>query len=325
MISADAVSTLPSSSVHLSSNFPLSVAVAQQTWERLGLNIVQGYGLSEVTNFSCQMPTELPADEYARWMLAGRRTSVGPVLPGQIVEIKDGPGLAAAGAEGEVIIRGPCAMSGYLYDPVATEQAFSGGWFHTGDLGYWLPDDMGRKYIHISGRIREIAKRSGVLVSLLELDDVLISIPDVVDAGSAAFANTWVDEEIGALVVRRPGSMLTGDRVIESCRRVLGFAAVPKCVEFVDEIPRTASGKIRRLEISKRFIEYRDRLFVEDRSTRGRPTATLRAGTATKETLWNLGTYSSIECWNAQTAWLVPRFRCHQVTIYHLRNSVSTP
>lgn len=252
---------------------PLSVTVSRQTTERLGLTIVQGYGLSEVTNFSCQMPTELPKDEYARWMLAGRRTSVGPALPGQMVEIQADPEFAAPGVDGEIIIRGPCVMSGYLNDSAATEEAFNGGWFHTGDLGYWLPDDMGRKYIHVSGRIREIAKRSGVLVSLLELDDVLTSIPDVADAGSAAFANTWVDEEIGALVVRQPGSMLTEAGIIENCRRVLGFAAVPKCVEFVDEIPRTASGKIRRLEISKRFIEHRDRLFVEDRSARGRPTA----------------------------------------------------
>lgn len=77
---------------------------------------------------------------------------------------------------------------------------------------------------------------------------------------------TWADEEIDALVVHRPGSTLTEDGIIESCSQVLAFAAVPKCIEFVDEIPRTASGKIRRLEISKRFIEHRDRLFIEDRS-----------------------------------------------------------
>ena len=253
---------------------PLSVTVSQLIWEQLGLSIVQGYGLSEVTNFSCQMPTELPVDEYAYWMLAGRRTSVGPALRGQMVEIQDGLDLAAPGIESEIIIRGPCVMSGYLHDPVATEAAFHEGWFHTGDLGYWLPDKTGRKYIHISGRAREIAKRSGVLVNLLELDDVLISIPGVADAGSTAFANNWVDEEIGALVVRRPGSILTEDDIIENCRRVLAFAAVPKCVEFVDEIPRTGSGKIRRLDISERFIEHRGRLFVEGRPTRGEPTAT---------------------------------------------------
>jgi acyl-CoA synthetase (AMP-forming)/AMP-acid ligase II len=82
----------------------------------------------------------------------------------------------------------------------------------------------------------------------------------------AVSQRTWADEEIGALVVHRPGSTLTEDGVIESCNQVLAFAAVPKCIEFVDEIPRTASGKIRRLEISKRFSEHRDRLFIEDRS-----------------------------------------------------------
>jgi long-chain acyl-CoA synthetase len=250
---------------------PLSVAISQQAWERLGLRIVQGYGLSEVTNFSCLMPIELPDDEYARWMLAGRRTSVGPALPGQIVEIRDGLGLAAPGVEGEIVIRGPCVMSGYLHNPAATEEAFHEGWFHTGDLGYWLPDSAGRKYIHVSGRIREIAKRSGVLVSLLELDEVLNSIPGVADAGSAAFVNTWVDEEVGALVVRCPGSKLTEEGVTESCRRVLAFAAVPKRVKFVNEIPRTATGKVLRLQIAQRFTEDRDHLFTEGRSAADGP------------------------------------------------------
>jgi acyl-CoA synthetase (AMP-forming)/AMP-acid ligase II len=244
---------------------PLSVSVARQASERLGLQIVQGYGLSEVANFSCLLPTGLAADAYHRWMLSGRRTSVGPVLPGQQVDIHAGVEPAAAGVEGEIVIRGPCVMSGYLHEAAATEEAFRGGWFHTGDLGYWLPDDAGRRYLHVSGRMREIAKRSGVLVSLLELDDVLLSIPGVADAGSTAFDNTWVDEEIGALVVRQPGSRLTEDDVIERCRRVLAFAAVPKRVQFVAELPRTASGKLRRPEIAERFAADRNRLFVDRR------------------------------------------------------------
>ena len=241
---------------------PLSIGIVRQVHERLGMRVVQGYGLSEVTNFSCLMPTALSLDAYERWMLAGPRPSIGPALPGHRVEVTLGGEPAGAAVEGEIVIRGPCVMSGYLDDRPATEHAFRGGWFHTGDLGYWLPGEGQARYLHVSGRAREIAKRAGELVSLLELDEVLASIPGVADAGAAAFANTWVDEEIAAVVVRHPGCTLTEDDIIEHCCGALPFAAVPKRVDFVEEVPRTPSGKIRRVELARRFAGCRDRLFV---------------------------------------------------------------
>jgi acyl-CoA synthetase (AMP-forming)/AMP-acid ligase II len=244
---------------------PLSVSIARRVWDQLGLRIVQGYGLSEVTNFSCVLPPLLTDLEYQRWMLSGRKTSIGPALPGQEVEIRGEHGMAQAGAEGEICIRGDCVMSGYLNNPAATEEAFRDGWFHTGDLGYSVPDDHGCQYFHVAGRIREIAKRSGALVSLQEVDEVLLSVPGVADAGAAAFANDWVGEEIAAIVVQKPGSALTQETIAEHCRRVLPFFAIPKTIQFVERVPRTATGKIRRAEIAEQFAAFRDRLFVEPR------------------------------------------------------------
>jgi long-chain acyl-CoA synthetase len=250
---------------------PLSIGVAERAWDRLGLRIVQGYGLSEATNFSCLMPTDLADFEYRRWMLAGRRTSIGPALPGQQVEVhNEEGGVTSPGEEGEIVIRGHCLMSGYLHDPEATDTAFRGGWFHTGDLGYALPDDRGRPFLHVSGRIREIAKRSGALVSLLELDEVIAAFPGVADAGSASFPNRWVDEEIAAVVVPARDAVLTQEAIIEHCRRLLSFAATPKAIEIVSEVPRTPSGKIVRAEIARRFVGLRDRLFLERRTDSSR-------------------------------------------------------
>jgi long-chain acyl-CoA synthetase len=242
---------------------PLSVSVARRVWEQLHLRIVQGYVLTEVTNFSCLMPPGLSDHDYQQWMLAGPRTSIGPALPGQAVEIQERQGTAPPGVEGEILIRGHGVMSGYLHNPLATEEAFRGGWFHTGDLGYYLLDDYGRKYFHVSGRLREIAKRAGAMVSLLEVDEVLASIPGVADAGAAGFRNTWVDEEIAAVVVQEPGAALSSEFLAGHCRRALPFAAVPKAIEFVEVVPRTVSGKIRRAEIAERFAHFRERLFVE--------------------------------------------------------------
>jgi long-chain acyl-CoA synthetase len=245
---------------------PLSTGVARQAWDRLGLRVVQGYGLSEVTNFSCLESPDLDAADYSRWMLDGRRTSIGPSLPNQEVEIHDEKGPAAPGVEGEIVIRGHCTMSGYLHNPAATEAMFRGGWVHTGDLGYYLVDDQGRKHFHVCGRTREIAKRGGAMVSLLELDELLAAIPGVADAGATSFPNTWVDEEIAALVVRRADASITEESILRHCSRLLPFSALPKRIEFVTEIPRTASGKIRRNEIAERFAPLREQLFREDRS-----------------------------------------------------------
>lgn len=245
---------------------PLSTAIAARVWEQLGLRIVQGYGLSEATNFSCLMPRDPGEEAYRRCMIDGRRTAIGPALPGQQVEVHDEHGPAEPGKEGEILIRGRCVMSGYLHNDAATAESFRGGWFHTGDLGFALPGEQGRPFIHVSGRLREIAKRSGAMVSLLELDETLMAIPGVADAGSAAFANSWVDEEIAALVVKEPGSALDEATITAHCRRSLPFAALPKSIEFVEEIPRTASGKIRRVEIAQRFAGLRERLFVERRT-----------------------------------------------------------
>lgn len=240
---------------------PLSIAIAESAWTRLGLRIVQGYGLSELTNFTCVMPPDLNHEEYERWMTKGRRTSIGPALPGQEVWIQ-----GEQGEEGEILIRGNSVMSGYLHNERATNEVFEGGWFHSGDLGYAVEDGAGRKFIHVSGRVREIAKRSGAMINLLEVDEVLGSIPGVSDFASAAFANRWVDEEIGAVVVKEPESGVTEESIIEYCRQRLPFTESPKAILFVDDVPRTATGKVRRAEIAKSFAAHADRLFVDRRA-----------------------------------------------------------
>jgi acyl-CoA synthetase (AMP-forming)/AMP-acid ligase II len=232
---------------------PLSIAVAENAWSRLKLRIVQGYGLSEVTNFTCVLPAGLSDAEYERRMLGGRRTTIGPALPGQQVRID----AANPGDEGEILIRGHCTMSGYLNNQVATDEIFAGGWFHSGDLGYEVDG-----YIHVSGRLREIAKRSGAMINLLEVDEVLASIPGVADFAAAAFPNQWVDEEIGAAIVREPGSDVSEESILRSCRERVPFAESPKAIVFVDEVPRTATGKVRRGEIAGEFGGHATRLFV---------------------------------------------------------------
>jgi long-chain acyl-CoA synthetase len=211
------------------------------------------------------MPTALNDAEYERWMLKSRRTSIGRALAGQEVAIQAEDGLASEAIEGEVLIRGHCVMSGYLQDPSSTAHAFRGGWFHTGDLGYYLESDQGHKYFHISGRLREIAKRCGAMVNLLELDEVLASMPGVNDAGTAAFANHWVDEEICAVLVVGPSRSFTEQDALEYCRRLLPYSETPKAVRFVDRVPRNSVGKIQRNMIAEQFRHLSTTHFVKQR------------------------------------------------------------
>lgn len=104
------------------------------------------------------------------------------------------------------------------------------------------------------------------MVSLLELDELLAGVPGVADAGAASFPNSWVDEEIAALVVCRADASLTEESILQHCSRFLPYSAMPKRIEFVTEIPRTASGKICRAEIAERFAPFREHLFREERS-----------------------------------------------------------
>ena len=252
---------------------PLSTGVASHVRNKLDLRVVQGYGLSEVTNFSCLMPPAISDSEYEKWMLSGNRTSIGPALPGQEVQVLGTSGFAGPEEQGEIVIRGHCVMSGYLHNEGATRTAFEGGWFHTGDLGYFLTDAGGRKFFHVAGRIREIAKRSGAMVNLLEVDEVLMAIPGVADAAAAAFPNQWVDEEIGAVIVREEECGLGEEEILARCREILPFAETPKVIRFVDQVPRTATGKVRRGEVASLFHGLEDRIFPE-RRTEPRPKGT---------------------------------------------------
>jgi len=101
------------------------------------------------------------------------------------------------------------------------------------------------------------------MVNLLEIDEVLSSIPGVADAAAASFSNRWVDEEIAAVIVPKAGVTLTEDAVLHDCRRKVPFAESPKVIQFVDSVPRTPTGKIMRAEVAERFAQLQDRLYYE--------------------------------------------------------------
>jgi acyl-CoA synthetase (AMP-forming)/AMP-acid ligase II len=223
---------------------PLSQSLAQRVGQVLGMRVVQGYGLSETTNFSTMVPVDLSDDAYRAVALDAAIPSVGPPVHGNEVAIlaEDGTVLGP-GEQGEICMRGHNVMDGYAERPDLTAEAFRGGWFHSGDLGYWTAGPAGKPFFHITGRSKNMAKVRGETVSLEEVERALLSIGSVVDAACVAVPHETWGEQIVALVVTAAPDLLALRRELG---RRLPAAAVPTDWRRLDAIPRTATGKLQR-------------------------------------------------------------------------------
>jgi acyl-CoA synthetase (AMP-forming)/AMP-acid ligase II len=227
---------------------PLTTRTARRVVDRLGVRVNQGYGLTETTNFSTTMPADLPAASYRKLALEGDIPSIGSALEGNEVAVLGAGGEPVAPGEmGEICMRGHNVMSRYAANPDATEEAFRGGWFHSGDMGFAV-EEAGRTFFVLTGRRKNIAKVRGESVSLDEMDRALRSAPQVVDAACVTVPHRLLGEEIVAAVVVGDG------REDLDLRSHLGStfapAVLPRHIVELDELPRTPTGKIRRRELA---------------------------------------------------------------------------
>ena len=151
--------------------------------------------------------------------------------------------------EGEICVRGPLVMKGYVGNDEATRNTIDAdGWLHTGDVGYYDEDG----FFFITDRIKELIKYKGSQVAPSEIEAILLSHPEIVDAGVAGVPDEEAGELPGAFVVKREGSTLTEDQIasfvadqVSSAKKLRGG------VIFVNSIPKNASGKILRRDLKK--------------------------------------------------------------------------
>lgn len=148
---------------------------------------------------------------------------------------------------GEIMFRGNITMKGYLKNPKATQEAFAGGWYHTGDLAVQSPDG----YIKIKDRSKDIIISGGENISSIEVEDVLYRHPDVLAAAVVAKPDAKWGETPCAFVELKPGSTLSAEELVAHCRKHLAGFKVPKAVVF-GELPKTSTGKIQKFELRKR-------------------------------------------------------------------------
>jgi fatty-acyl-CoA synthase len=142
---------------------------------------------------------------------------------------------------GEVIMRGNNVMSGYYEQPDATETAFAGGWFHSGDLAVWHPDG----YIELKDRAKDIIISGGENISTQEVEKVIMEHPAVLEVCVVGIPDQRWGEVPKAFVVPRPTMAVTAEEIIQFCRERLAHFKCPRSVAFSD-LPKTATGKIQK-------------------------------------------------------------------------------
>jgi len=219
---------------------PLGAEVARACADRLGCAVVQGYGLTETSPVTHMRPLRY-ADE--------RLKSVGPSVPNTdvcIVDLETGEKLGP-NEEGEVWLRGPQVMKGYLNRPDATARMIDeDGWLHSGDIGFVDTDG----FLRVVDRAKELIKYKGYQVAPAELEDVLLSHPSVADAAVIPSPDDQAGEVPKAFVVSS-GEVEAENLMVYVSKRVAPYKKVRR-VEFVDEIPKSPSGKIlRRLLVQR--------------------------------------------------------------------------
>jgi fatty-acyl-CoA synthase len=220
--------------------------------EKAGFHITHVYGLTEVYGPAVVCAwhdewDELPAAERAR--LKARQGVTYPVLDG--LTVADPASLAPVPADGttmgEILMRGNIVMKGYLKNTRATEEAFAGGWFHSGDLGVMHPDG----YIELKDRSKDIIISGGENISTIEVEDVLYRHPCVLEAAVVARPDPMWGETPCAFVMLKPEASATAEDIIAFCRARLAHFKAPRTVIF-GPLPKTSTGKIQKFMLRER-------------------------------------------------------------------------
>jgi len=151
-----------------------------------------------------------------------------------------------SGEVGEIVLkRGQGMMEGYYKDPEATEKAFRGGWFHSGDLGY--KDEDGD--FHFVGRKKDIIRRGGENISAASIEHVLVTHPKILDAAAIPVPDKVRGEEVKAYIVLKPNEDLTYEEIIEFCEENMATFKVPRYLELRDSLPKTPSERVQKQKL----------------------------------------------------------------------------
>ena len=227
---------------------PLAVETIREWDERVGAPIIEVYGMTEMSPVSHANP----------WRAKMKPGSVGVPLPDtdcRIVDVETGTRDRGLRESGEILLKGPQMSQGYYKKPDESAEAFRDGWFHTGDIGYM--DDEG--YLYIVDRKTDMIIAGGYNVYPREIDEVLYEHPKVKEACAVGLPDRYRGETVKAFIVLREGESLTESEVVAYCRENMAAYKVPKTIEFMDELPKSAIGKVLRRKLREIEMERRSK------------------------------------------------------------------
>jgi acyl-CoA synthetase (AMP-forming)/AMP-acid ligase II len=223
-----------------SSSSSIPPQVIRELEDVFGAPLIESYGMTEAAHQMASNP--LPP----RKRVPG---SVGLAAGPEVAIMDEAGALLPADTAGEIVIRGPNVTAGYENNPKANAEAFTNGWFRTGDQG--VMDAEG--YLSITGRLKEIINRGGEKVSPREVDEVLMDHPAVQQVVTFAIPHDKLGEDVGAAVVLREGQSISEKELREFAARRLADFKVPRKILFLDEIPKGATGKLQRIGLAAKL------------------------------------------------------------------------
>ena len=222
---------------------PLAADTIRDLKDLTGATMCEVYGSTETAPFATVTP----------WGGEVKPGTVGIPIPDtdvKIVDVEDPKKELALGEEGEIAIKGPQIMMGYYNKPEATGEVLKEGWYLSGDIGKFDEDG----YLSVVDRKKDMIIAGGYNIYPVELDNVLFDHPKILEACTVGIPHEYRGETVKAFIVVKEGETLTDEEVTTYCKEKLAAYKVPKLIEFVDELPKTAVGKILRRELRDKEI-----------------------------------------------------------------------
>ncbi|MFB2970272.1 AMP-binding protein [Aerosakkonema sp. BLCC-F183] len=223
-----------------SSSASLAPQIMAQLETTFNVPVIEAYGMTEASHQMASNP--LPPKER-------KPGSVGLAAGPEIAIMNEAGHLLSTGEIGEVVIKGANVTQGYENNPKANAEAFTNGWFRTGDLGYLDGDG----YLFLKGRIKEIINRAGEKISPREVDEVLLEHPAVAQVLTFAAPHTLLGEDVAAAIVLKEGMTTSELEIKEFAAQKLADFKVPRVVLFLDEIPKGPTGKLQRIGLAEKL------------------------------------------------------------------------
>jgi acyl-CoA synthetase (AMP-forming)/AMP-acid ligase II len=217
------------------------LSVLQGLKAKITPNIYRTYASTD----SGQMAISKPADMETKPNAAGR-----PVWCVDLRIVDDSGNPVAVNEVGEITCQSPLATHGYYKNPEATNASFRNGWFYTGDLGYF--DEEG--YLFVVGRKKDMVKSGGISIYPLEIESVLYSHPDVLEAAVVGVPDPQWGEAVKAVIVPKPGATIAVEDIIRFSRERLASYKIPKSVDLVSSLPHTEVGKVNKVKVREMIL-----------------------------------------------------------------------